>query len=533
VLVSKALALFEQKSALAVVKSVLIIFVGEGVVSVDNIFEIENITKEFPGVKALKNVSFKIRRGEVHALVGENGAGKSTLMKILSGVYPPTKGKIRLDDKEVKFKDPKEAQKLGISIIHQEFSLIPYLNGVENIFLGRELKKANGLLDKKKMKKEAEAVLKRLNAEIDLLKPVARLSVANQQFIEIAKAIAIDTKILIFDEPTASLTGKEIDKLFELIETLKANGVTIIYISHHLDEIIKMCDRMTCLRDGEWVGTKDVADCTKQDIVKMMVGREIVNAFPIRLNNIGIEYDMLLEVKKLNNHFVKDVRFSLKKGEILGIAGLVGSGRTETVRALMGADPTKEKEVYINGRKVDIKNPTDALAHGICLIPESRKSQGLILGMSIKNNISLPILNKLVSNIGIINKQREDTIINQSIKDLLIKTPSNKQTVKNLSGGNQQKVVLAKWLNAECNIFIFDEPTRGIDIGAKEEIYKLMRNLADKGNSIIMISSELPEILGMSDRVIVMHKGQIKSEIDGRDATSEKVMYYATGGVDK
>jgi ribose transport system ATP-binding protein len=500
------------------------------VIVVDKVLEIENITKEFPGVKALKGVSFDIRRGEVHALVGENGAGKSTLMKVLSGVYTPTTGKIRLDGKEVTFKYPKQAQQLGVSIIHQEFSLIPYLSGVDNIFLGREKRKANGLLDRRKMRKEAEEVLQRLNANIELNKPVAHLSVANQQFIEIAKAIAIDTKVLIFDEPTASLTGKEIDKLFELIEKLKADGVTIIYISHHLDEILHMCDRMTCLRDGEWVGTREVKDVTKQDIVKMMVGREIVNAFPEKPSRGRKE--MLLEVKRLSNKSITDIQFSLKKGEIIGIAGLVGSGRTETVRALIGADPTKEREVYIDGQKVDIKTPTDALAHGIALIPESRKTQGLVLNMTIKNNISLPIL-KGLTHVGIINKKKEDAIINQSIKDLLIKTPSSKQMVKNLSGGNQQKVVLAKWLNTDCKILIFDEPTRGIDIGAKEEIYKLMRNLADQGLSIIMISSELPEILGMSDRVLVMHKGKVKAEIDGKEATSEKVMYYATGGVDQ
>ncbi|WBL14681.1 sugar ABC transporter ATP-binding protein [Sutcliffiella sp. NC1] len=496
----------------------------------DNVLEIQNITKEFPGVKALKGVSFDIRRGEVHALVGENGAGKSTLMKILSGVYAPTTGKIRLDGKEVTFTDPKQAQQLGVSIIHQEFSLIPYLSGVDNIFLGRE-KKANGILDRRKMRKEAEEVLKRLDANIDLNKPVAHLSVANQQFIEIAKAIAIDTKVLIFDEPTASLTGKEIEKLFELIERLKADGVTIIYISHHLEEILKMCDRMTCLRDGEFVATKDVKDLTKQDIVKMMVGREIVNAFPEKPKRTGKE-ELRLEVKQLSNKSVNDIQFSLGKGEIVGIAGLVGSGRTETVRALIGADPAKEKEVFIDGKKVSIKSPTDALDLGIALIPESRKTQGLVLNMSIKNNISIPILKDLGNFLGIINKKKENMVINQSIKDLLIKTPSGNQLVKNLSGGNQQKVVLAKWLNTDCKILIFDEPTRGIDIGAKEEIYKLMRNLADKGISIIMISSELPEILGMSDRVLVMHKGKMKAEIDGKEATSENVMYYATGGVD-
>lgn len=500
----------------------------------DNILEIVNITKEFPGVKALNNVNFNIRPGSVHGLVGENGAGKSTLMKILSGVYKLTIGEIRLEGKKVAFKDPKDAQMSGVSIIHQEFSLIPYLNGVDNIFLGREKRKANGLLDKSKMLKEAKEVLKRLNADIDLSKPVASLSVANQQFIEIAKAIAIETKVLIFDEPTASLTGQEIDKLFELIETLKANGVTIIYISHHLDEILHMCDQLTCLRDGEYVDTRDVAACTKQDIVKMMVGREIVNAFPERPPLAdNKEHNIRLEVKRLSNNEISDIHFDLKEGEILGVAGLVGSGRTEIVRALIGADPSNEKEIYLNGKKVTIKNPTDALAQGICLIPESRKTQGLVLNMTIKNNISLPILNELTNKFRVINQKKETKIVNQSIRDLLIKTPSSKQTVKNLSGGNQQKVVLAKWLNTDSNILIFDEPTRGIDIGAKEEIYKLMRNLADEGISIIMISSELPEILGLSDRVLVMHKGNLKAILDGRLATQEKIMLYATGGVDE
>ncbi|MDQ0252829.1 ribose transport system ATP-binding protein [Evansella vedderi] len=499
----------------------------------ENILEIKNITREFPGVKALNDVSFNIRRGEIHALVGENGAGKSTLMKILSGVQDPSKGKIYLNGKEVVFKSPKDAQEVGISIIHQEFSLIPYLNGFENIFLGRELRKKNGLLDKKRMKTEAEKVMERLNANIDLSKPITLLSVANQQFIEIAKAIAIDTKVLIFDEPTASLTGKEIDKLFELIEMLKKSGVTIIYISHHLEEILAMCDRFTCLRDGEWVGTRSVEGCTKQDIVKMMVGREITNTYPDRTSWEKKKEEILLDVKKLTNSVVKDVSFSLKKGEILGIAGLVGAGRTETVRALIGADTTDEKEVYINGKRATIKSPTEALTHGIGLIPESRKTQGLILGMTVKNNITLPILNKISSKAGFLSRKKEESLVNKSIKDLLIKTPTMWQKVKHLSGGNQQKVVLAKWLNTECNILIFDEPTRGIDIGAKEEIYKLMRVLAEQGLSIIMISSELPEILGMSDRVLVMHKGKVISQLDVKETTSEEVMYYATGGVGK
>jgi len=499
------------------------------VITMDNILEIENITKEFPGVKALKDVSFSIKRGEVHALVGENGAGKSTLMKILSGVYRPTTGTVRLDGKEVSFIDPKQAQLLGVSIIHQEFSLIPYLSSVDNIFLGREKRQANGLLNRKKMAKEAEEVLRRLDAEIDINKPVAHLSVANQQFIEIAKAIAIDTRVLIFDEPTASLTGKEIDKLFELIAKLKSDGVTIIYISHHLDEILTICNRFTCLRDGEFVGTRDVENSTKQDIVKMMVGREIDNAFPDKPVKTGNE-ETFLEVRKMKNNQIQDIQFHLKKGEIIGLAGLVGSGRTEVVRALIGADDAREKEVFIEGQMVSIKSPTDALALGIALIPESRKTQGLVLSQSIKNNISIPILKEISNFARIINRKKENEIVEASIRDLLIKTPSSAQLVKNLSGGNQQKVVLAKWLNTDCKIMIFDEPTRGIDIGAKEEIYKLMRELADDGLSIIMISSELPEILGMSDRVLVMHKGRIQGELDGNEATSEKVMYLATGG---
>ncbi|HZG84845.1 sugar ABC transporter ATP-binding protein [Paenibacillus sp.] len=495
-----------------------------------NVLEIQRITKKFPGVVALNNVSFGIKKGEVHALVGENGAGKSTLMKILSGVYQPTSGKILLDGKEVTFRDPKEAQNMGISIIHQEFSLIPYLSGVDNIFLGRELTRRGGLLHKAKMRAQADAVLRRLNADIRLDKPVASLSVANQQFIEIAKAVSIETKVLIFDEPTASLTGKEITKLFELIDTLKQSGVTIIYISHHLEEILEICDTLTCLRDGEFVGTRNVRELTKQDIVKMMVGREIENAYPVRPAGGAKDETVVLEVRKLSNAQLKDVSFSLRKGEILGVAGLVGSGRTETARALIGADQASEKEVYVGGKKADIQSPTDALAHGICLIPESRKTQGLILDMTVKNNISLPMIKELTHFLGLINHNKEESVADQSIKDLLIKTPGSNQKVKHLSGGNQQKVVLAKWLNTGCHIFIFDEPTRGIDIGAKEEIYKLMRQLADRGNSIIMISSELPEVLGMSDRILVMHKGKIMAELSGGTVTEEEVMMYATGG---
>lgn len=496
----------------------------------DNIYEIKNVSKSFPGVLALSDVSFSIKKGEVHALVGENGAGKSTLMKILSGVYTPDKGKLFYKGNEVHFKRPSDAQALGISIIHQEFSLIPHLSAVDNIYLGREVKKKNGLLDKRKMRADAIEVLKKLDEIIDVDKPVSRLSVANQQFIEIAKAIAIETDVLIFDEPTASLTGKEINKLFELINRLKSEGVSIIYISHHLEELFQIADTVTCLRDGEWVGTQPITACTKQSIVKMMVGREINNNYPLKRSIEQRSKEVLLDVRKLSNKYVKNISFTLTKGEILGISGLVGAGRTETVRALIGADPTNIKEIYFEGKLAKIKSPTDALNYGIGLIPESRKTQGLVLGMSVKDNITLSIMNKITSKMGLIQKKVESTNVYDSIRDLTIKTPNMNQLVKNLSGGNQQKVVLAKWLNTKCKVLIFDEPTRGIDIGAKEEIYKLMRSLADKGISIIMISSELPEILGMSDRVITMYKGSMVAEIDGHDVDSEKVMYYATGG---
>ncbi len=456
----------------------------------ENILEIKNVKKSFPGVLALNNVSFNVKKGEVHALVGENGAGKSTLMKILSGVYTPDEGHLFYKGSEVHFKRPSDAQAIGISIIHQEFSLIPHLSAVDNIYLGREVKKPNGLLDKKKMKKSSMEVLSRLNANIDVDKPISRLSVANQQFIEIAKAIAIDTDVLIFDEPTASLTGKEIEKLFELINRLKSEGVTIIYISHHLEELFRIADTVTCLRDGEWVGTHSIGELTKQSIVKMMVGREINNSYPEKRNADDLNSDIVLDVRNLTNKHVNNISFKLKKGEILGISGLVGAGRTETARALIGADHAV-RDIRIEGKQVKIKSPTDALRHGIGLIPESRKTQGLVLGMSIKDNITLSIMNNITSKFGMVQKKVEASTVKESIENLTIKTPSMNQLVKNLSGGNQQKVVLAKWLNTKCKVLIFDEPTRGIDIGAKEEIYKLMRSLADLGMSIIMISSEL------------------------------------------
>lgn len=495
----------------------------------DEILKLVDIKKHFPGAKALDGVSFNVIRGEINALVGENGAGKSTLMNIISGVYKQTSGKLFFEGKELNFDNPKQAQALGISIIHQEFSLIPYLNTAENIFLGRELRKSNGLLDKKRMKKEAQELLQKIDVMVDLDAMVDDLSVAQKQFIEIAKALSINAKFLILDEPTAPLTGKEVEHLFELMRTLKKNGVTMIFISHHMDELFEIADRVTVFRDGKFVAIEEIGKLTEDSIIRMMVGRELKDVYPKSIFDKK-NAEVILDVKQLKNKRVKNVSFKLNKGEILGIAGLVGSSRTEVIRALIGADKTENKEVYIKGKKVSIKNPYDALKAGIALIPEDRKSQGLVIGESIKNNISLVGLYKILNKVGFINKNKESIIAKEYVTSLNIKTPSIEQEVKNLSGGNQQKVVIAKCLNTDCDILIFDEPTRGIDVGAKAEIYKLMRQLVKKGISIIMISSELQEILGMSDRTLVMCKGQIKGELSREEASQEKIMYYATGG---
>ncbi|TDO93860.1 monosaccharide ABC transporter ATP-binding protein (CUT2 family) [Halanaerobium saccharolyticum] len=495
----------------------------------DNILEIKNVTKEFPGVLALDNVSFNIRRGEVHVLIGENGAGKSTLMKILSGVYQANSGKVLLNGDEIDFSNPKEAQLAGISIIYQEFSLIPYLNAVENIFLGREYKK-NGVLDKKRMTEEAKDLLDTFEVEIDLEKSVNQLSVAEQQFIEIAKAVSINDNVLILDEPTATLTNQETEILFNLIRNLKEKGVTMIFISHHLEEAFEIGDRLTCLRDGKWVGTENISDLSEKKIIKMMVGRDIGDTFPDREGKY--QKEIMIEVNDLKRNEKEEfINFKVRKGEILGVAGLVGSGRTEMARALIGADKVLSKEIYINGKKVEINSPSDALDNGIGLIPENRKSQGLILGLSVKDNISINSLDKILKSNLFINKKEEKKRSQKLVEDLNIKTPSLKQTVKNLSGGNQQKVVLAKWLGTDSNVLIFDEPTRGIDVGAKLEIYKLMNELVDMGISIIMISSELPEVLAISDRIMIMHKNKINAVLDNNeDVDQETIMYYATGG---
>ena len=496
----------------------------------DKILDLVGISKKFNGVKALDDVSFSVTRGEIHALVGENGAGKSTLMNILSGVYKPTSGKVTFNGKEICLNNTKQAEKMGITIIHQEFSLIPYLNAVDNIYLGKELKKKNALLDRKLMKERSQELLDKIDVKLDLEKPVAELSVAEKQFVEIAKALSVDSKLLILDEPTATLTEGEVEHLFNLMRTLKNNGVTMIFISHHLDEIFKIADRFTVLRDGKLIGTQTIGQVDKNGIIRMMVGRSLDNNFPERTSSLNTK-EVVLEVNNLQSSKVKNVSFKLYKGEILGISGLVGSGRSEVVRAILGADKTEKKNILIDGKSENIKSPYNALKYGIALIPEDRKSEGVILGESIKDNVSLASFNKVISKFGFINKNKEHSIVDRYMKELAIKAPDIDTPVKNLSGGNQQKVVIAKCLNTDSQILIFDEPTRGIDVGAKVEIYKLMRQLTDKGISIIMISSELLEILGMSDRILVMREGQIACEMKAEEANQEKIMRYATGGI--
>lgn len=493
---------------------------------------IQGITKRFAGVTALDRVDLTLNRGEILALLGENGAGKSTLMKVLSGVYQGDAGTITLDGQPVRFANPRDAQNHGISIIYQEFSLVPWLNVVENLFLGREERKRLGLCDKTSMEVKARAVLARLGVDIDLKSPVAKLSVAEQQFVEIAKALLRETRILILDEPTATLTPEEAKKLFAVMRDLKAAGVGMVFISHHLEEIFEVADRIVCLRDGRSVGERDAAGTTVKDLVALIVGRDVTHTFPSRPAGRA-PGQVVLDVRKLQlKPGSPELSFTLRKGEILGIAGLVGSGRTEMIRALIGADIAHAHDVVLDGRSFHTRRPYDARRAGISLLPEDRKRHGLILSNSLIYNITLANLRKAtVGAFHWISASRCRDIAQSFIETVRIKARSPHQPARELSGGNQQKVVIAKWLNAGCEIMIFDEPTRGIDVGGKSEIYKLMRQLADRGVSIIMISSELPEVVGMSDRVVVMRNQRIEHIFDSRDEVSEhSVMTYATGG---
>ncbi|AZO95303.1 sugar ABC transporter ATP-binding protein [Halocella sp. SP3-1] len=494
----------------------------------DKILEMKNINKRFYGVQALKDVNLAINRGEVHVLVGENGAGKSTLMKIISGAYQKDSGQIFIDNEEVINQSPLLMQHLGISIIYQEFNLISGISIAENIYLGREPLKKSGLVDWKKLYDKTAELLAKLGLDINPKTLVSKLSVAQQQFVEIAKALSFGAKLIIMDEPSATLTPKELERLFDVVKELKNNGVSIIYISHHLDEIFEIGDRVSVLRDGENVGTDNVENLDKDEIIKMMVGRRLDKTFPERNAKIG---EVVLEIKNLERvDVLNDISFTLHKGEILGIAGLVGSGRTELVRALYGADVRDNAEIKLYNKSIKINSPRDSIRHGIGFLPEDRKQQGLVLGQSVKYNITLANLSNLVDRI-FINKSKEKKEVANYVKKITIKTPSLLTMVKSLSGGNQQKVVLGKWLFTDSDILIFDEPTRGIDVGAKFEIYNLMNELTEQGKSIIMISSELPEIIGMSDRVLVMYKGSINGEFHRNELDQERIMKSAAGEV--
>lgn len=495
----------------------------------DIILEIKNVTKRFPGVLALDKVQLTLKKGEVHVLLGENGAGKSTLIKTLTGAYVPDEGEMFFDGEKIKLESPLHAQKLGISAVYQEFNLIPELDAAKNIFLGKELMAGHSIkLNHKEMYRKSAEYLKEIGANINLHTPVKSLGVASQQMVEIAKAISTDCKVLILDEPTAVLTNQEIDKLFEVVETLKKKGVAIVFISHRLEEINRIGDKVTVMRDGTYVETVDVekGNLDTDYLVKLMVGREITNKFPKVKIEIGEE---ILKVKNLNRKGVlHDINLSLHKGEILGIGGLVGAGRTETVKAIFGADKIDSGEITLFGKKVHIKQPIDAIRLGIGLAPEDRKVEGLNLGMSIKDNIIMASADR-ISKMGVINKKKRQEIPDSLKEELKIVTPNINQLAGNLSGGNQQKVVLSKWIASHSKIVIFDEPTRGIDVGAKVEVYQLMNQLIQQGVGIIMISSELPELLAMSDRIIVMHEGRITGELKGEEATQEDVLKLASG----
>ena len=492
----------------------------------DIILTMKGIDKSFPGVHALDHVDLEIRKGEVLALMGENGAGKSTLMKVLTGIYTKDSGTITYEGKEVEFYSAKEAQDNGVVIVHQELNMVNHLTVAQNIFIGREFKKGFRI-DDRKMNEEARKLFDRLNIDIDPTETMGNLTVGKQQMCEIAKAISHDAKVIIFDEPSAALTETEIEDLFKIIRDLREKQLGIVYISHRMDEIKVITDRVTVMRDGSYVGTLITKDCTKDDIINMMVGR-VIYEDPKTENMVPKDAPVVLKVEHLNaGKMVQDVSFELHKGEILGFSGLMGAGRTETARAIFGADPKESGDIYVNGKKVTINNPQDAVKAGIGYLSEDRKRYGVAVQKTVAENTTLANLEDFCSGL-FIDKKKEKTAAQKQVDALATKTPSVDQLVVNLSGGNQQKVVIAKWLTKDCDILIFDEPTRGIDVGAKNEIYKLMNKLAESGKAIIMISSEMTEILRMSDRIVIMCEGKITGEVDISEATQEHIMNLAT-----
>lgn len=491
------------------------------------LIRMEDISKEFPGVKALDKVCFQLNEGEVHALVGENGAGKSTLMKVLTGVYTKDAGRIFMREKPVEIRGVRDAQNLGIVMIHQELNLMNHLTVAQNIFIGREKRYGKIFLHDAEINRKTAALFEKLNVSINPTMLVGNLTVAKQQMVEIAKALSYNSDVLIMDEPTAALTDNEIDDLFRVIRMLRAEGKGIIHISHRLEELKQISDRITVMRDGGYVATVNTQDVDTDQIISMMVGREIFVTKAER--QVPEDAPIALEVRNINcGRMVKDVSFYARKGEILGIAGLVGAGRTETARAIFGADQKSGGEIFVNGRAVKIKTPKDAVKNGIAYLSEDRKRYGLMLGLDVQTNISIATMKRFLHAKFFLNRQGEGENAREMIKNLSIKTPGTRQFVRFLSGGNQQKVVLAKWLTRDCDVLIFDEPTRGIDVGAKSEIYNLLGALADMGKSIIMISSELPEIIRVSSRVLVMCEGRVTGEVTGDEINQESIMHYAT-----
>ena len=489
--------------------------------------EMKGIDKAFGTNQVLKNAGFELRDGEVHALMGENGAGKSTLMKILTGVYTRDAGTVTVDGQEVIYKNPQEAEKAGIVFIYQELNVLFDLTVEENLFMGKEITKRFGVCDKKAMRAKAQEVMDKMGVSIPVNAVMSDLSVGQQQMVEICKALMVDAKVLIMDEPTAALTQSETEALFQVVNSLRAKGVSIVYISHRMEEIFELCDRITILRDGQYVGTRNIKDTNMDEIVQMMIGREIGERFPKRDCKIGQE---VLRVENLSSgKKFQNVNFSVRAGEVLGVSGLMGAGRTEIMQAIFGNLHLDGGKVFIDGKEVQIHNPRQAMAAGIGFITEDRKTEGLLLEKSIAENIELANLNK-VSKKSVLSKKKGAELVKRGIDEFRIRCFGPDHVCNNLSGGNQQKVVLAKWIYTDPKILILDEPTRGVDIGAKKEIYSVINDMAAKGVAVIMVSSELPEVLGMSDRIMVVHEGHVTGIINGADADQAKVMTLATGG---
>ena len=496
----------------------------------DYVVELKHVTKRFPGVIAMNDMHIGIKPGEIHGLIGENGAGKSTLIKVLTGVYVPEAGEIYVDGQKVSFSNPVQAREAGIACVYQELNIVPMLPVVDNVFMGRKITKPSGLLDYPRMHKEAHEALELLgHPEVDTHKECGKLGMGLQQMVEIAKAVSVKAKLLIMDEPTSSLGEQEVKQLMATVRKLRDEGIAILFVSHKLEELFELCDRVTVMRDGEHILTEDMSEMTNDRLIQAMVGRSLENQFPKLFGQKG---ECMLEVKNLTEVGVlKDVSFKAYGGEILAFAGLVGAGRTETMRAIFGADKLDGGEIYIHGKKVNNKNPGQAIRNGIAFLTEDRKGQGLVLSESVKMNLILANMNKFKRSF-LLNHNKIDKDSRDMIKTLRIKTPSPEEVTAQLSGGNQQKVVIGKWINCDAQIYVFDEPTRGIDVGAKVEVYNVMNQLVKEGKCVIMVSSELPEVLGMADRVIVMRGGRVMAEID-RDSehfNQEDIMKAAWGG---